>query len=194
MASLPNPILTVEEYLDLDRRSERRSEFHDGEMFPIEASTISHGRIQGNMYVALRTRLANTPCEALLSSVRVEIPNVHRYTYPDILISCGQPRFEDEQLDTLLNPVVLIEVLSPSTKGFDRGEKFFLYQTIPSVREYILVTQNHVLVERFRRQNERQWLYELLTSLDAELTIESAGCTIPLREIYAKVDLDPPLE
>jgi Uma2 family endonuclease len=193
VATLPGARLTVDEYLDLDRRSERRNEYHDGEVFPIEAASLNHGKIQGNTYVALRERLAKTDCAPLLTSVRVEIGRFHRFTYPDLLITCGKLDLApDQQKDTLLNPVVIFEVLSPSTAGFDRGEKFSLYQSVTSLREYVLVSQDRVLVECYRRQNDRQWLYEALSSLDSELVIDSAACAIPLREIYANIDFGNP--
>jgi Uma2 family endonuclease len=191
MATIPARHLTVEEYLDIDRSSERPSEFHDGEMFPIEAAAINHGRIQGNVYAAMRQRFANTDCEAFLSSLRVEIPSFKRYTYPDLMVACGKLELGDKHRDTLLNPIVLFEILSPSTAGYDRGEKLFLYQSIASLREYILISQDQVLIERYRRQNDRQWLYEAISSIDAELTLDSAGCAVPLREIYANTEIAP---
>ena len=189
MGALPCPLLTIEQYLELDRCSERHSEFHDGEMFPIETSGLNHGRIGINLTKAIDSGLENKPCQLIGSTVRVRIPNSIRYAYPDLIVACGVLEFEDQKRDTLLNPTVLIEILSPSTEGFDRGEKFALYRTIPSFQEYILVSQNRVLVERFRRQNEHNWHFEEITDLDASLRIESLGIAIPAREIYARIEI-----
>jgi Uma2 family endonuclease len=190
VASVPSPRISVEDYLELDRRSERRSEYYEGELFPVEVATINHGRIQGNLYTAVRARLANGPCEALLSSVRVRIPHTKKYTYPDLIIACGMLELEDRNRDTLLNPVVLFEILSPSTSGLDHELKLMLYKTIPSLKEYILVSQRRMHIERYIRQNERQWLYDDVMAADGNLVLESVGCSIPLSEIYDKVELD----
>lgn len=141
MGVLPSLPLTTEQYLELDRCSERHSEFHDGEMFPIETSGLNHGRIGINLTKAIDSGLENRPCQLIGSTVRVRIPNSIRYAYPDLIVACGVLEFEDKKRDTLLNPTVLIEILSPSTEGFDRGEKFALYRTIPSFQEYVLVSR-----------------------------------------------------
>ena len=179
----------MEQYLDLDRCSERHSEYYDGEMFPIETAGIDHGEIQGNIYDALRELFKGRPCRAFVSSVRVRIPNTRRYTYPDVLAACGALELEDNKRDTLLNPTVLFEILSPSTEGFDRGEKFAMYRTIPSLQEYVLVSQKHVMVERFRRQTTDNWQFEAITALDGSLRLESLGVEIPVRDIYSNVEL-----
>ena len=191
MAAVPNPLLSVEQYLELDRQSERRYEYHDAQMFPIEAATINHGRIQGNLYAALRERFKNTPCEAFISSVRVSIPRHKKYTYPDLIVVCGQLELEDTYRDTLINPTALFEILSPSTAGFDRGEKFALYRSIASLKDYVMVSQDRVLIEHYRRENEQNWRLEAITELDATLRLESALAGVPLREIYEKVDVTP---
>jgi Uma2 family endonuclease len=188
MASLPTPFLTPERYLEHDRQTERPSEYHDAQMFPIETATISHGRIQGNLYTALRERLQNTTCEAFVSSVRVSIPRFKRYTYPDLILACGTLELEDENRDTLINPIVLFEILSPSTAGFDRGEKFALYRSLPSLQEYVMVSQDRVMIEHYRCENEQNWHLEAITDLDGCLRLGAVECSIPLREIYAKVD------
>ena len=158
-------------------------------MFPIETPGLNHGRIGINLTKAIDSGLENRPCQLIGSTVRVRIPNSIRYAYPDLIVACGVLGFEDKKRDTLLNPTVLIEILSPSTEGFDRGEKFALYRTIPSFQEYVLVSQNRVLVERFRRQNEHNWQFEEITDLDASLRIESLGIEIPAREIYARIEI-----
>ena len=191
MSAVPTPRLTPEQYLELDRRSERRSEYHDAQMYPIETATINHGRIQGNLYTALRERLKNTPCEAIVSSVRVSIPRYKRYTYPDLIVACGKLELEDRNRDTLLNPTVVFEILSPSTAGFDRGDKFTFYRSIASLQEYVLVSQDRLQIERYRREDEQNWHLEAMAGVEATLRFESIQAAIPFSEIYAKVDLIP---
>ncbi len=192
MATLPATGLSAEQYLELDRHSERRLEYHQGEVFPIEAASLNRTRIQGNLHAKLRERLVNRRCEALFGTLRIQIPRFNRYVYPDLLIACGPLELADKQTDTLLNPTVVFEVLSPSTEGFDRGEKFTLYPSLPSVQEYVLISQDRVLVELYRRQNDHQWLYEAISSLDGELALNAAGCSVPLQEIYANVSVASP--
>ena len=188
MATVPSPIITMQRYLQLDRQSERPSEYYDGEMFPIAESSLSHVRIQGNLYGSLRERLEDRSCEALLSPLRVRIPHSQKYCYPDLIVACGGLELEDNEHDTLLNPTVLIEILSPSTADFDSGEKFRLYRSIPTFKEYVLVSQDRVLIERFHRQNEKNWHFETISDLDATLRLESIDVAVPMREIYAKVE------
>ena len=192
MATLPATGLSAEQYLELDRHSERRLEYRHGEVFPIEAATLNHARIRGNFLTALRARLLIGACEALPGDIRVEIPRFNCYVYPDLLIASGTLELADKHADTLLNPTVVVEVLSPSTEGFDRGEKFTLYQSLPSVQEYVLISQDRVLVELYRRQNDRQWLYEAISTLDAELALNAPGCSVPLQEIYANISVASP--
>ena len=188
MSAFPTPFLTPEQYLDLDRRSDRPSEYHDGEIFPIETAGVRHGRIGINLTLALDKHLEGGPCQLIGATVRVRIPNTKRYTYPDQIVGCDRLEFEDKNRDTLLNPVLLFEVLSPSTEGYDRGEKFRLYRSIPSFKEYVLVSQDQVMIELFRREDEKNWHFQVITDLDAVLHLESVQVDIPLREIYAKVD------
>ena len=187
MAALPSPLVTVAKYLELDRCAERGSEYYDGAMYPIETSGQNHGRIQINLFKVLDSALENSPCELVGATVRVRIPNSARYTYPDVIVSCGGVMFEDTKDDTLLNPKVLFEVLSPSTEGFDRGKKFEYYRSIPSFEEYVLVSQNRLFVERFRRQGQFSWQFEEIRGMDGVLKLESLGIEIPVREIYAKI-------
>ena len=189
---MPVPFATPDQYLELDRRAERHSEYHDGQLYPVELSGLIHGRIGINLTLALEKRLSDTPCQLIGSTVRVRIPHTRRYMYPDTIVACGDLAFEDAHRDTLLNPAVLFEILSPSTEGDDRGEKFRLYRTIPGFEEYVLVSQERVMLERYRRQDEHNWHFESITDPHGTLRLDSIAVEIPVREIYHRVDLIPP--
>ena len=191
MAANPTSFLTPEQYLELDRSSERRSEYHNGEMYPVETSGINHGRIQINLTVALERRLHDSPCQLVGPTVRVRIPGTKRYTYPDLIVACGDLQLEDSENDTLLNPRILFEVLSPSTRNLDQSVKFRLYRTIPSLQEYVMVWQDRMTIERYRRQDHPQWLFDEVSGAGSILTLDSAGCSFPLSEIYSRVELTP---
>lgn len=182
---------TPDEYLALERNAEFRSEYLDGRIVAMTGATIEHVTIMGNVSGELRTRLRGGPCRALVGEMRVQIGGGQRYVYPDVTAFCGEPRFMDGTLDTLLNPVLIVEVLSPSTETYDRGEKFLHYRSIESLREYVLVTQNRPLVERFVRVGEF-WTLSTVDDLDASLELTSVACSIPLREVYENVDFPSP--
>lgn len=179
---------TPEEYLALERSAEFKSEYLDGRIVAMTGATIEHVTIAGNVYAELRARLRGGPCRALMSDMRVQIGGGRRYTYPDVAAVCGELRFMDGTLDTLMNPALIVEVLSPSTEAYDRGEKFLNYQTIESLQEYVLVAQDRVLVERFVRAGGF-WTLSTISDLDHSLELTSVDCVIPLREIYENVGL-----
>lgn len=181
------PRLTPEEYLALERKADIKSEYVDGEMFAMSGASRWHNLITGNLTGELRTQLKGRPCESYPNDQRVHIPATGLYTYPDVVVVCGEPRFEDEQLDTLLNPRVLIEVLSPTTESYDRGKKFEHYQSIDSLAEYLLVDQTRARVEHYVRQDGNQWLLTVLEGLDATVTLPSIQCELALAEVYDKV-------
>lgn len=188
--------ITPEEYLALDRAAEIKSEYYDGQMYPIGESpqamagtSLRHNRIAGNLYGELYSQLKNGPCEPYISDIRVHAGPSGLYTYPDIVVICGEPQTLDQEFDTLLNPTVIIEVLSPSTELWDRGGKFARFQQLESTKDYILVNQHKVLVEHYARQG-KQWLLKPLSDLDDTLQIDSIGCVVSLRDIYAKVSFD----
>ena len=136
------------------------------------------------LYNAVRDKA----CEAYASDMRVRVAEVNAYFYPDVVVVCGQPQFLDEQQDTLLNPVLIVEVLSPSTESFDRGEKSFYYRHIPSLREYLLVSQHKVRVERYLRQPDGQWMIYDYTQPDGVVRLESVGIELPIAQIYEGID------
>jgi Uma2 family endonuclease len=177
---------TPEEYLALERQAEHKSEYLDGTTFAMAGASREHNLITGNLHREIGSQLKNRPCESYASDMRVLISQTGLYTYPDITVVCGEPLFQDEKRDTLLNPAVIVEVLSPSTVAYDRGKKFEHYRRLPSLREYILVAQNEVHVERFLREGDN-WHSTRLRSLDSTLQLASIDCNVPLREVYAKI-------
>ncbi len=150
----------------------------------------NHNLIAANTNRSLGSQLDERPCEVYQSDMRVRVPSTGLYTYPDVVVVCGKPEFEDKELDTLLNPTLIIEVLSPSTEQYDRGKKFQDYRSIPSFREYIMIAQERAYVEHFVRQGV-QWLFTEASTLDSVLTLSSIECTLTLSDIYKKVSFEP---
>ena len=181
------PRLTPEEYLALERKADIKSEYLDGEMFAMSGASRWHNLITTNLSRDLSTQLKARPCEVYSSDQRGHIPVTGLYTYPDVVVVCGEPRFEDDQLDTLLNPRVLIEVLSPTTESYDRGKKFEHYQSIDSLAECLLVDQTRPRVEHYLRQDGNQWLLTVFEGLDSTVSLPSLHCELALAEIYDKV-------
>jgi Uma2 family endonuclease len=185
----PKPSLSPEEYLAIERQAEIRSEYLDGEMFAMSGGSRAHNLVVTNLVRELSLHLKKHPCEVYSGDQRVRIPEVDLYTYPDVVVACGEPRFEDEHLDTLLNPVLIVEVLSPTTEAYDRGKKFQYSQKIDSLAEYVLVAQDQHRVERFLRQDGNEWLLTTTTGLESAVFLSSIQCTLELAEIYYKVKL-----
>ncbi len=188
MASNPVSKLTEEQYLASERAAEFRNEFLDGVMYAMSGGSLQDSGLARNILAKLDAILQPSDCQAFGSDLRVRVSS-RMYTYPDVSVVCGKPLLADEQRDVLLNPVVIFEVLSPSTELYDRGPKLQLYRTIPSLREYILVDQNKVRVEQYIRQDASTWTLRDREGLDAELKMESIGASLPLRLIYNRVDL-----
>lgn len=191
MASAPLTRLTEEEYLALERAAETRSEFLNGEMFAMSGASTAHSRLQGDLLIAVGTRLRNGPCEPLTSDHRVKVEATGLYAYPDLSVVCGEPRYAAKDIkDTLINPVALFEVLSPSTANFDRGLKFFHYRKIPTLRDFVLVSQDELLVEHHTRGEDNSWTLREFRDRTHELRIDSIGVSILLDEIYRRVQFD----
>ena len=149
MPAMPKPLLTPEEYLARERRAETKSEYLRGEVFAMAGASRAHNLIASNAAGELRQQLRDRPCEVYPSDMRVKVSPSGLYTYPDVTVVCGEPQFEDAEVDTLLNPKVLVEVLSPSTADYDRGGKFTHYRRLPSLQEYVLISQDRPLVEHY---------------------------------------------
>jgi len=188
MSALPKTILTAAEYLAIERAAETKSEFFDGEMFAMAGTTKNHARIVMNFGGELRARLKGRKCEPFATDLRVKVEANGLYTYPDLLVVCGEQRFEDDQLDTLLNPTLIVEVLSESTERYDRVKKFDLYRALPSLQEYILASQSEPRVEQFLRQPDGGWNLRITTDPAALVNLASIGCEIPFAEIYERVE------
>ena len=187
-ASISN--LTPAEYLARERASESRSEFVEGEVFPMAGASREHNLIAGNIYILLRTHLRGLGCEVYTSDMRVKVEASGLYTYPDVTVVRGTPRFEDANVDTLLNPALIVEVLSESTEDYDRGEKFDHYRGIVSFTDYLLVAQDRHCIEHFVRSPHGQWIRRELTAADGVLEIPSFGCRLSMADVYEDVGFD----
>ena len=182
---------TPEEYITLERKAIPdaeivRSEYINGKIIGRSSSNLSHNLITGNIVAGLYTRLKSSGCFVFAHEMRVSIPSVNSYFYPDIGIVCEEPRFEDDVFDTLLNPIVVVEVLSPSTEAYDRGDKFAHYRQLESLQEYILVSQDKVNIDHYVR-HATQWILTDFQALEQRLPLTSIQCELPLREIYENV-------
>lgn len=180
-------LVTPQEYLALERRGEDKSEYWDGEICLISGASRAHNLIVTNVGRELSTQLLERPCEVYPSDMRVRIPHTAWYVYPDVSVVCGEPQFEDAEVDTLLNPMVIVEVLSPATEAFDRGKKFDSYRTIPSLQEYVLIVQDEPRVYVYTRQPDNRWLLSEASHHDHSIELASIGCQLALTEVYRKV-------
>lgn len=189
MSSQPKMYLTPEEYLAIERKAECKSEYFAGEMFAMAGASERHASIVANVMYLLVGHLKGRPCKAYASDMRVRVSPTGLYTYPDVVVVCGQPQFADEQRDTLINPTLIVEVLSESTKDYDRGEKFEHYRMLASLNEYVLIAQDKHHVEHFVRQSDNRWLLSETNWLEDSLYLPSIDCNLALTEIYDKVDM-----
>jgi Uma2 family endonuclease len=178
--------LSPEEYLAFERASEQRHEYADGEIFAMAGGTREHSLTATNLVGELRAALRGRRCEVHGSDLRIKIPSTGRYVYSDGVVVCGQPLFEDETRDTLLNPLVVIEVLSDLSEAYDRGDKFAQYQSIPSIKDYVLASQKAERIEHFRRLPDGTWLLRILGPGD-RLVLESTPCEIAVDDAYLQV-------
>lgn len=189
MASQPNPFVTPEEYLAAERKAQSKSEYLNGEVYAMSGVSRKHDRIAVNLIAALSQALRGSPCDIHTSDMRVRAGRSKAYFYPDLTVVCGEPRFEDIEFDVLLNPTVIIEILSPTTKNFDRGEKFEAYRQVDSLVEYVLVAQNRIYIEQWTKR-DGHWVLTEVESQEAALEIRSAGVSIPIATIYDRIPLD----
>lgn len=187
MSSPKTELLTPAEYLELERKSELRSEYIAGRMSAMTGASCRHNLIASNLCRELSLQFRGRPCEVYVSDMRVKVSPAGIYTYPDLVAVCGEPRFEDSQLDTLINPMVIVEVLSESTEAYDRGEKFAQYRRIDSIREYVLIAENRIRIEHYVRDGEH-WVLSELNDPEGRLNLVSLDCSVRLDGIYEKVD------
>ena len=193
MAHLPaQTLFTPAEYIAQERKALHKSEYLSGQIFAMSGASRAHSLITGNIFNRLYNQLVASDCEVHSSNMRVQ-PSPVAYFYPDVVVACGEPRFADDVFDTLLNPVVIIEVLSPSTAAYDRGEKFAPYRQLTSLQDYLLVSQHRFCVEHYWRQG-RQWEHTEFRAPEDVLPLISIRCEIALRDIYRRVKVANPAE
>lgn len=192
MLAQKKTVITPEEYLAMERESDIKSEYLNGEIFAMAGASQEHNQISSNIVRILGNKLLEKPCSVYASDMKVKIETikVNKYTYPDIVITCNDEKFEDEKRDILLNPLVIIEILSDSTEAYDRGMKFIHYQQIDSLVEYIIVSQKFCQVERFIRTNDNEWIYSEFHEMNNIIQINVANCEFPVKEIYRKIDFN----
>lgn len=179
--------ISPQEYLALERASEIRHQYYRGEIFAMSGGSRMHNVINGNFARAIGNQIARGPFEVYISNMRVKVSPTGLYTYPDLVVACADRAFEDSEVDTLLNPTLISEVLSESTEAYDRGKKFAHYQKLESLREYVLVAQNRVSVDHYLRQGD-QWILTTLENLADTLELTTIGCRVPLKDIYDRVE------
>ncbi len=190
MSAIPKDRWTAADYLAFERDSDIKHEFWNGQIVAMTGATRRHNLIAGSVYASLYNQTVDRPCEVYVAEMRVHIAATGLYTYPDVAAVCGDVELEDDQLDTLLNPDVIIEVLSPSTEGYDRGRKFQQYRSISTLKEYILITQDRPTIERFMPGASGKWELTEAVGLEAILELPSIKCTLALADVYRKVTFD----
>jgi Uma2 family endonuclease len=188
MSLQPKTYFTPEEYLELERKAEYKSEYFNGEIFAMGGASPRHVLIVTNVVSELRSELKNRPCTVYSTDLRVRVSPTGLYTYPDVVVVCGNLQFSDSQRDTLVNPTLIIKVLSKSTKDYDRGGKFEQYRSIDSFKEYVLIAQDKHHVEHYVLQADRTWVFSETNRIDDAIELISIDCKLALSEIYDKVD------
>lgn len=190
--ALPEKIarLSEAEYLAFERASETKHEYANGNVYAMTGASWFHGVIIANLITTLNTQINQAGCIGIANDLRVRVATAKAFRYPDIVVICGEPQFMDKRVDTVLNPTMLIEVLSPSTELVDRNEKLREYRQIESLQIYLLVAQHEPRVERFVRQEANNWLYSDVTGLGSSLSLPSLSCTLALADVYRKVTFE----
>lgn len=194
MSTQAKTFLTPEQYLEIERQAERKSEYYAGEMFAMAGASRAHNRITANAIVILHESFRGRPCGEYPSDMRVGVNATGLYTYPDVVAVCGSEQYDEKDPDTLLNPTLIIEVLSPSTEAYDRGRKFEHYRTIPSLLEYVLIASDRVQVDVYTRETAGRWILTSAADLSDAISLTSVDCNIKLSDLYEKTELpSPPL-
>ena len=179
-----NQKFTIEEYLEMENAADEKHEYYQGEIFAMSGAKYQHNLVVKNLFLALGNKLKGKPCQPMGSDMRVHIEENTLFTYPDISIVCGEPEFLNNDEFNLLNPVIIVEVLSQSTKGYDRGDKFKLYRDIPSLKEYILIDPERISIEAFYINAESEWALKEFMSIGDTLFLTSIKVSLPLADIY----------
>ncbi|MCA9889723.1 MAG: Uma2 family endonuclease [Anaerolineae bacterium] len=192
MALPKSTYVTEEEYLAFEQDSEFKNEYSGGEIIAMTGASREHIVINHNVSRVLGNQLVNGPCEVYSSEMRVQIQAMRSYRYPDIAIVCGEPAFVPPRPNSLLNPTLIIEILSDSTTNVDRVDKLAEYRRIPSLQEYLLISQDAPRIERYLKQDEHNWLYTELTGLDQQLALPSIDCVLQFSDVFHRIDFDTP--
>ena len=192
MAAEPPGLLSCEDYLALERRGEGKHEYVAGEFVAMVSASFRHNLIQTRVVSNLYGQLRGRPCEVTPSGLRVAVGALGIYTYPDVTVVCGEPRFEDAEQDTLLNPTLIVEILSPSTESYDRGKKFQRYRLLPAFQEYLLIAQDLPFVEHYVRQADNRWVFSAFERLGDVVALDAIGGTLALADVYAGIAFDQP--
>jgi Uma2 family endonuclease len=191
MSASPQPRITPEQYLEFERAADFRHEYYEGVVYAMSGGSSSHSILIASVTAALYVALRKRPCTVTTADMRLRVTPNGLYTYPDVMVHCGAPQLADGRKDTLLNPTVIIEVLSPSTEAYDRGFKFHQYKLVESLQEYALVSQTEPRVEIFRRQPHGTWLIQDSLGVQAKCPFQSLDCEIDLADLYEKVIFEP---
>jgi Uma2 family endonuclease len=192
MSTQPRRRYTLEEYFALELASDEKYEYFDGEVFTMGGASPGHEEVIGNLYAVLRTHARGKGCRVFLSGLRVKVPSMPPYRYPDLTALCGAPRYEEiGGVNALVNPSLIVEVLSPSTEGYDRGDKFTHYKSIESFAEYLLIAQHRPHATRFVKQANNLWTQEEFNDLGDGLRVATLDCELSLRDLYEGVEFPP---
>ena len=192
MSTLPDKQrMTADQYLAFERASETKHEYFDGDIIDYAITNVSHAQLVQNISGLLYLHGRAQGCLTFTTDLRVRIGKARAYTYPDVIVICGEPQFADDQQDTLLNPTIIFEILSPSTEVIDRVRKFANYTALSSLQSYLLVTQDGPQLEQYTRQIDGRWLYSKVTTLADDIVLPSVNCTFRLEDIYENVRLNP---
>jgi Uma2 family endonuclease len=183
-------MMTEAEYLAFERSSETKHEFLDGTIYAMAGASLSHNRICAHTIIRLGMQLQDGPCEVIPGDMRLKVEATGLYTYPDISVVCGDTQLVEGEFDTLLNPVLIVEVLSPSTESYDRGKKFHHYQQLESLQEYVLIAQDSPRIERFLRQDDGTWILTNVTGMDGSLQLASIQAVLKLADVYERVTFE----
>jgi Uma2 family endonuclease len=192
MSAIPKQKLSIEEYIEFDKSNEGKWEYFDGEVLDMAGGSLNHNRITRNVLAALQEKLAGTPCEALPSDMRLKVPAALPYRYPDVVVVCGEPVIEILQgQELLVNPRLIVEVLSASTKAYDCDLKFTAYQSIESFEEYLLIAQDRPHITQYVRQRDDGWLRQDIGGMEAAIRLATVECELTLAEIYHQLKFSP---
>lgn len=181
---------TRQDYLSYEERAETKSEYHQGQIIAMAGASLKHNHIVSNIHANLYNHLLDSDCTVFMSDLRLWLEKVDRYTYPDLMVVCGEADLVEGRMDTITNPRIIIEVLSDSTANYDRSNKFHAYRTLDSFVEYLLIDQHRPRVEYFRRERDTLWEIGLFRHLVAVVVLQSVGVELGLEQIYRQIDFE----